>query len=73
MSGGVIMPDNESTYEHKLRYNNAYNRVKYRSFSVRFDKEKEKQIISWLENQPSLKAYVLGLIEADMAAAKKRR
>ncbi|MBR2596060.1 MAG: hypothetical protein IKE06_07040 [Solobacterium sp.] len=67
------MPDNESTYEHKLRYNNAYNRAKYRSFSIRFDKEKEKKIIRWLEKQPSLKAYVLGLIEADMAAAKKKK
>ena len=45
--------------------------VKDKTFMI--DKEKEKQIISWLENQPSLKAYVLGLIEADMAAAKKRR
>ena len=67
------MPDNENTYEHKLRYNNAYNRAKYRSFSIRFDKEKEKKIIRWLEKQPSLKAYVLGLIEADMAAAKKKK
>ena len=67
------MPDNESTYEHKLRYNNAYNRAKYRSFSIRFDKEKEKKIIRWLEKQPSLKAYVLGLIEADMATAKKKK
>lgn len=67
------MPDNESTYEHKLQYNNAYNRAKYRSFSIRFDKEKEKKIIRWLEKQPSLKAYVLELIEADMAAAKKKK
>ena len=61
-----------SSYEKKLQYNNAYNREVYRSFSVRLDKKKEKRLISWLEKQPSLKHYLVELVEADMAKAKKK-
>lgn len=63
----------QSPYEKKLAYNNAYNRENYRSFSVRFDKEKEKKIIRWLEKQPGLKSYLLELIEKDMAKTKKKK
>ena len=61
-----------SSYEKKLQYNNAYNREVYRSFSVRLDKKKEKRLISWLEKQPSLKQYLVELVEVDMAKAKKK-
>lgn len=61
-----------TSYEKKLQYNNAYNRETYRSFSVRLDKKKEKRVISWLEKQPSLKHYLMDLVEADMAKAKKK-
>ena len=61
-----------SSYEKKLQYNNSYNREVYRSFSVRLDKKKEKRLISWLEKQPSLKHYLVELVEADMAKAKKK-
>ncbi len=61
-----------NAYERKLAYNNAYNRENYRSFSVRYDKESEKKIIKWLEKQPGVKAYLTGLITADMEKQAKK-
>lgn len=61
----------KSAYEKKLAYNNAYNRENYRSFSIRFGKDSEKKIIKWLEKQPSIKAYVTSLVQADMDAQKE--
>ena len=60
------MPRKKSSYEKKLEYNNAYNRENYRSFSVRFDKDKEEPIITWLEKQSGVKSYLTELITADM-------
>ena len=57
-------------YQKKLEYNNAYNRENYRSFSIRYGKEKEKKIIDWLEKQDSVKEYITGLIQADMEKQK---
>ncbi|MBP3890547.1 MAG: hypothetical protein J6D29_00030 [Solobacterium sp.] len=60
-------------YQKKLLYNNTYNREHYRSFSIRYDIESEKQIIKWLEKQPTLKGYVTELILNDMKKAKKKK
>ena len=60
-------------YQKKLLYNNMYNREHYRSFSIRYDIESEKQIIKWLEKQPSLKGYVTELILNDMKKSKKKK
>lgn len=57
-------------YQKKLEYNNAYNRENYRSFSIRYGKNAEKKIISWLEKQESVKGYITGLILADMEKSK---
>lgn len=59
-----------TAYQKKLEYNNAYNRDKYRSFSIRYGKEKEKKIITWLEKQKSVKAYITNLILEDMERSK---
>ncbi|MBR4457087.1 MAG: hypothetical protein IKS32_12855 [Solobacterium sp.] len=67
------MPKKVSSYQKKLEYNNAYNREKYRSFSIRYARENEKNIISWLENQESVKGYITGLILADMEKQKKQK
>ncbi len=58
---------NKTQYKHKLQYNNMYNRNNYRSFSVRFNNNSEKNIIEWLENQDSVKSYLTRLISEDMA------
>ena len=58
---------NKTQYKHKLQYNNIYNRNNYRSFSVRFNNNSEKNIIEWLENQDSVKSYLTRLISEDMA------
>ena len=60
-------------YQKKLLYNNMYNREHYRSFSIRYDIESEKQIVKWLEKQPSLKGYVTELILNDMKKSKKKK
>jgi hypothetical protein len=62
-----------TAYQKKLEYNNAYNRENYRSFSIRYGKENEKKIISWLEKQDSVKGYITGLIEADMEKSKAEK
>ena len=59
-----------TAYQKKLEYNNAYNRDNYRSFSIRYGKEKEKKIITWLEKQKSVKAYITNLILEDMERSK---
>ena len=61
----------QSQYQHKLEYNNTYNRNNYRSFSVRFNNTSEADIISWLENQDSIKNYLSSLILADMKKKEK--
>ena len=57
---------NKAQYKHKLQYNNMYNRNNYRSFSVRFNNNSEKDIIDWLETQESVKSYLTDLIRSDM-------
>ena len=63
----------KTSYDNKLEYNNTYNRNNYRSFSMRLNNEKEKDIIQWLESQDSLKDYLLTLIEKDMEKSKKKQ
>ena len=62
------MAEEKTSYEKRLEYNNTYNREHYRSFSMRYDIEKEKDIITWLKKQPSVKAYITELIVNDMKA-----
>ncbi len=62
------MSEEKTSYEKRLEYNNNYNREHYRSFSMRYDVEKEKNIITWLKKQPSVKAYITALILNDMKA-----
>ena len=61
----------QTQYQHKLEYNNTYNRNNYRSFSVRFNNASEVDIINWLENQDSIKGYLSSLILADMKKKEK--
>ena len=74
----------KTQYQHKLQYNNNYNRTNYRSFSVRFSINSEADIINYLEKKDGVKAYLTDLITADMKknkgskkaapkAAKKRK
>ena len=65
------MTRTKSSYAKKLDYNNAYNREKYRSFSMRFNLDSEKDIIEWLQSKNGVKPYLEGLIRKDMAARKE--
>ena len=60
----------KSQYQHKLEYNNTYNRNNYRSFAVRFNIKTEEDIIKWLERQEGVKSYLEELIKADMKKSK---
>lgn len=62
----------KSVYSKKLDYNNAYNRKTYKSFSVRFNKTSETEIIEWLESKDSLKEYFVELIKKDMEKYNKK-
>ncbi len=62
----------KSVYSKKLDYNNAYNRKTYKSFSVRFNKTSETEIIEWLESKDSLKEYFVELIKKDMEKSNKK-
>ena len=67
------MSEKKSSYEKKLEYNNAYNREKYRSFSIRFNIQNEDEIIKWLEKQPGVKKYPTELIMSDMKKTKEEK
>ena len=69
----ITMAKKLTPYQKKLEYNNAYNRENYRSFSIRYGKNSEKKIISWLEKQDSVKGYITELILADMEKSKAAR
>lgn len=60
----------KTPYKEKLDYNNAYNRSHYRSFSFRFNKDSEAEVIEWLESKESTKQYILSLITDDMKKNK---
>ena len=48
-----------------------YIREKYRQIVLKLDKEKDEKIISKLEEQESMTAYVRSLINEDMNHGKK--
>lgn len=44
----------------------AYDKENCRRVVVRVNREKEADIISWLENKPSMQGYIKALIAADL-------
>ena len=49
-----------------------YIREKYRQFVLKLDKEKDKEIITKLEEQNSMTAYVRDLIKEDLKHGEKQ-
>jgi hypothetical protein len=66
------MSDKKEDYEKRLEYNNTYNRNNYRSFSMRLNNTKEKELIKWLESKDSIKEYLLSLVIKDMEKSQKK-
>ena len=57
----------------KQVYNNEYNKSHYLSYSFRLNRETEFKYITHLAQQPGgLKPYLIGLIEKDMKAQRRR-
>ena len=50
-----------------------YIREKYRQFVLKLDKEKDKEIITKLEEQNSMTAYVRDLIKEDLQHVEKQK
>lgn len=48
------------------KYRSDYNKANYKSVSIRFHKEKEKDIIMWLESKDSIRDYLIDLINKDI-------
>lgn len=55
-----------TTYQNKLKYIAAYNKEKAVNFFIRFNAEKDADIISYLKAQPSKADYIRKLIKKDM-------
>lgn len=61
----------ELTKRKKNQYINAYNYRTYKSISLRFRNEEDKEIIEWLSKQPSHNNYIKNLILEDMKKSIK--
>ena len=57
--------DIEKLKEYR-KYQNEYNKQKYRPFIIRFNKEKDDDIIKHLESQDNLVEYLRNLIRDDI-------
>lgn len=62
-----------SSYEKKVNYNNEYNREHYKAITIRFDYVKDLDIIEFLENMDSNKAYIATLIRKDIKRYEKKK
>lgn len=61
----------ELTKRKKNQYINKYNYRTYKSISLRFRNEEDKEIIEWLSKQPSHNSYIKNLILEDMKKSIK--
>lgn len=63
----------KESYARMRKYQTAYNREKYKSFTIRFPRGRADEEIAWLENQPSSSDCVLQLVRAAMAKEKQNK
>lgn len=62
---------NEETLKKFRKYQNAFIRNTYQAYTVRFNKEKDSDVIDFLEKKGKITDYIRKLIEADMEREKK--
>lgn len=53
--------------DDKKAYRNDFDKKTYRSISLKYNNEKEKEIIDWLDSREELKPYLVGLLEKEIA------
>ena len=58
----------DDKYKKRLNMTNAYNKIHYKPITIRLSYDKEDDIINWLNNFDSIKAYLVEIIRADMRA-----
>ncbi len=66
------MMNKDEKYRRQLDYMNVYNKKTYRTYTLRFNKNSENEIIDWLNSQDSLKTYITTLILSDMKKKRKK-
>lgn len=52
---------------------NKYIRDHYRSFTIRYNRTKEAELVAWLESVGDYKRYITSLIRADMGRRRRRK
>lgn len=55
----------------RIKYNNAYNKAKYKGISIRLNLKSEADIIDWLSEKDT-KATIVQLIRKEMRLEKRR-
>lgn len=58
--------------EEKKQYMREYYKKQYRTINLKFNAEKEKEMIEWLDSQESLKGYLLDLLKKEMLLQKQK-
>ena len=66
------MTQEMATTEAQRRATKKYL-ARQKNVMVRMDKEKEQDMITWLERKESMQAYIKGLIRADMQAEQTEK
>lgn len=60
------MNKNAEWYKNKLNYINKFTKEKYRYINLFFNREKDAEILDYLDSLESKTAYVKELIKKDM-------
>ena len=55
--------------ERQKQYSSEYHKEKYRCINLKFNAEKEKEMIDWLDSQESLKGYLMNLLVKEANSA----
>ena len=59
--------------EAMKRYFSSFNKTHYRTIGIKFNVDKEKDILAWLDHKDKLKEYLKGLILGDMEKEKNQK
>lgn len=75
---GIKMTDkkqsvwNEDSIKKFREYQNNFIRHTYQAYTIRFNREKDEEVIKHLEAKGRITSYIRNLIEADMEKEKKK-
>jgi hypothetical protein len=64
---------NTQAYKNKLKYIKEYGKLHSRQVYVQLNKEKDKDVLEFLETQPSKANYIRQLIRQDIQRRKESK